>query len=45
MTIAKVAPIVDAKETINKPHHNPKSAPATSVMTAAPGIDRAVTAT
>ncbi len=43
--MARVAPIVDAKETNNKPSANPNTAPAIRVMMAAPGIDSAVTAT
>ncbi|GEM_PF-6921662 len=39
------APKVEAKETRIKPSNKPNSAPATSVINAAPGIDRAVTAT
>ena len=40
---ARVAPIDEAKETMTVPQNTPKIAPPTSVMTAAPGRDRAVT--
>jgi hypothetical protein len=42
---AQVAPSVLAKDTSSVPHVNPNSAPAARVMTAAPGIDSAVTST
>ena len=42
---ASVAPSEEAKETITVPHTSPKMAPATSVMIAAPGSDKPVTAT
>jgi len=41
---ASVAPMVEANETMTVPQSNPNSAPPTSVITAAPGSDRAVTA-
>ncbi len=40
---ARVAPRLEAKETITKPQPRPNSAPAASVMMAAPGSDSAVT--
>jgi hypothetical protein len=42
---ARLAPIVDANETMTVPRSSPKMAPAPSVMIAAPGSDSAVTAT
>ena len=36
---------MEANETITVPHSRPKIAPPTSVMSAAPGSDSAVTAT
>ena len=42
---ARVAPIDEAKDTSTVPQSRPKMAPATSVISAAPGSDRPVTAT
>jgi hypothetical protein len=42
---ARVAPMVDAKDTISSPQPRPNRAPPASVITAAPGSDSAVTTT
>jgi len=42
---ARVAPMLEANETITVPHSRPKMAPATNVMIRAPGSDSPVTAT
>ena len=42
---ASVAPMADANETSTKPLPKPKIAPPINVMMAAPGSDRAATAT
>jgi hypothetical protein len=42
---ASVAPRVEAKDTITVPHSSPNTAPPASVITAAPGSERPVTAT
>ena len=42
---AKVAPMLEANETISRPQPSPKSAPPASVRIVAPGNDNAVTAT
>jgi hypothetical protein len=44
-SMARVAPMLEANDTSTVPHNRPKIAPPASVMIAAPGSDRAVTAT
>ncbi len=45
MRKASRAPRLEAKLTMSKPQARPKMAPAASVMTAAPGNEKAVTVT